>query len=155
MIKTGDPVPVFTLPDQDDKLVHLDQFKGKWVVLYFYPKDSTPGCTTEACEFSQGLEEFGKLDAVVLGVSPDSTLSHRKFREKQDLTITLLSDPEHHVLNLFGAWQEKSNYGRTYMGVQRSTFLIDPEGRIAHVWPQVTVKGHVDEVKQTLAGLRG
>ena len=155
MLKVGDKVPVFTLADQDDQPVHLDQYKGKWVVLYFYPKDNTSGCTTEACDFTAGLPDFTKLDAVVLGVSPDSTASHRKFRSGHDLKITLLSDPEHQVLEMFGAWQEKSMYGKKYMGVVRSTFIVDPKGNLAHAWPKVSVKGHVDEVRETLEGLKG
>lgn len=155
MINVGDKAPSFTLPDQNDQPVSLDSFKGKWVVLYFYPKDDTPGCTTEACEFTSSLDEFARLDAVVLGVSPDSTASHRKFVSKHDLGIILLSDSGHEVLEQFGAWQEKSMYGKKYMGVQRSTFIIDPQGRVAHVWPKVSVKGHVEEVKAKLAGLKG
>jgi thioredoxin-dependent peroxiredoxin len=154
MFEPGDSALVFTLPDQDDNPVHLDQFKGKWVVLYFYPKDNTPGCTAEACDFTDQLKAFEALDAKVLGVSPDSTQSHCKFITGRNLKITLLSDPESHVIEQYGAWQEKNRYGRKYWGVQRSTFLIDPEGRIAWIWPTVSVKGHVEEVRRKLLELK-
>lgn len=155
MLSAGDKAPDFRLPDQNDSEVCLGDYRGGWVVLYFYPKDNTPGCTAEACDFSSELSGFEGLGARVLGVSPDSTKSHRGFAGKQGLKITLLSDPEHEVLERYGAWQEKSMYGKKYMGVQRSTFLIDPRGKLAHVWPKVSVKGHVAEVKSKLAELQG
>jgi peroxiredoxin Q/BCP len=123
------------------------------VVLYFYPKDNTPGCTTEAGDFSQSLRDFSDLDAVILGVSTDSTKKHRNFIEKKYLKITLLSDEEHKVLEQFGIWQLKKNYGREYMGIVRSTFIIDPEGIIRAVWEKVKVKNHVNEVKEKLKEL--
>ena len=131
----------------------LKSLAGKWVVLYFYPKDNTPGCTTEAGDFSQSLRDFSDLDAVILGVSTDSTKKHRNFIEKKDLKITLLSDEEHKVLEQFGIWQLKKNYGREYMGIVRSTFIIDPEGIIRAVWEKVKVKNHVNEVKEKLKEL--
>lgn len=155
MPKVGDKAPAFTLKNQDEKDVSLADFKGKWVVLYFYPKDNTSGCTLEAQDFTAANPDFAGLDAVVLGVSPDSCQSHRKFIEKQDLDLTLLADPDHEALEKYGVWQEKKNYGRTYMGVVRSTFLIDPEGKIAAVWEKVKVKGHVDAVKEKLQELKG
>ena len=155
MLNVGNKAPDFCLPDQNDKQVCLKDLKGKWVVLYFYPKDNTPGCTAEACEFTGELAEFEKLGALVLGASPDSTKSHRGFIEKHGLKITLLSDPEHEVMESYGAWQMKSMYGKKYMGVQRSTFLIDTQSKLAHIWPKVSVKGHVAEVKSKLEELSG
>lgn len=154
-IAVGEPAPAFSLPDHNGEVVSLADFAGKWVVLYFYPKDDTPGCTTEACQFSEGIEAFSGLDAVVLGVSPDSPASHRKFIAKYDLKVTLLSDPEHEVLKAYGAWGEKKMYGKTVQGVTRSTVLIDPEGRIAHHWPNVKADGHAAAVRERLAQLRG
>ena len=154
MLNPGNKAPDFTLPDQNDSPVSLGDFRGKWVVLYFYPRDNTPGCAAEACDFTDSLADFSGLKAAVLGVSPDSTKSHRSFIEKQNLEITLLSDPEHKVLKAYGAWQKKKMYGKEYWGVIRSTFLIDPEGKTAHVWPKVSVKGHVAEVKEKLVELK-
>ena len=154
MPQTGQSAPDFCLPDQDGKEVCLKDLRGKWVVLYFYPKDQTSGCTLEAQDFTRHLEEFEKLGAVVLGVSPDSVESHRRFREKQGLRVTLLSDPERKVIQAYGAWGKKKMGGREYYGVIRSTFLIDPEGRIAALWPKVRVKGHVEEVLETLRRLQ-
>ena len=155
MLNVGDMAPDFSLPDQNEKAVSLSDLKGKWVVLYFYPKDNTSGCTTEACDFTARYEEFSRLDAEILGASPDSAKSHRNFIQKQNLGITLLSDPDHKVLESYGAWQKKSMYGREYMGVVRSTYLIDPEGRLAYIWPKVKVKGHVEEVRNKLGELKG
>ena len=155
MLNVGDKAPDFCLSEQNDKQVCLKGLKGKWVVLYFYPRDNTPGCTTEACEFTNELAEFEQLGALVLGVSPDSIKSHRSFIKKHGLKITLLSDPEHEVMESYGAWQMKSMYGKKYMGVQRSTFLIDTQSKLAHIWPKVSVKGHVAEVKNKLEELRG
>jgi thioredoxin-dependent peroxiredoxin len=155
MVTAGDEAPGFALMDQNDSEVTLESLRGNWVVLYFYPKDNTPGCTTEACDFTARRSEFDGLDAVVLGVSPDSTKSHRGFVEKQSLDLLLLSDPEHEALEAYGAWKLKKNYGREYMGVQRSTFLIDPEGKIAHAWPNVKAKGHAEAVGEKLVELKG
>ena len=151
----GSKAPAFTLPDEDDRSVRLADFRGRWVVLYFYPKDDTPGCTTEACEFTDGIKKFDKLGATVLGVSPDSPESHRKFISKHGLGLTLLSDPGHRVMEKYGAWGVKKMYGRESMGVIRSTFLIDPKGRLAHIWPRVKAAGHAEKVREKLAELSG
>ncbi|MEJ2190247.1 MAG: peroxiredoxin, partial [Acidobacteriota bacterium] len=142
--------PEFALPDQDDARVALSELRGQWVVLYFYPKDDTPGCTTEACEFTEGIEAFRDFDAVVLGCSPDPPERHRKFIVKHGLEIRLLSDPNHEVMEIYGAWGEKVLYGRTSVGVIRSTVLIDPEGRIVHHWKRVKAKGHAEKVRERL-----
>ena len=154
MLKVGDNAPEFCLPNQDDVEICLRDLKGKWIVLYFYPEDNTPGCTTEACGFSEALPEFNDLDAVIFGVSPDSTKKHRNFIEKKDLDITLLSDEEKIVLESYGVWQLKKMYGREYMGVVRTTFIIDPDGVIQEVFNKVKVKGHVDAVKTRLQELQ-
>ena len=149
-IAVGAKAPTFTLADQDGAQVSLDDLRGQWVVLYFYPKDDTPGCTTEACEFTEGIGAFERLDAIVLGCSPDTPESHRRFIGKHGLKVRLLSDPEHHVLERYGAWGEKTMYGRTTQGVIRSTVLIDPEGMVVHHWPRVKAGGHADAVRQAL-----
>ena len=146
--------PEFCLPDQDGIQVCLKDFAGKWVILYFYPKDMTKGCTLEAIDFSSALPEFDEMNAVILGVSPDSIASHQKFRAKEDLQVTLLSDPDHSVLEQYDVWQLKKMYGREYYGVVRSTFLIDPETAIAYSWLKVRVKGHVEAVKNKLRELQ-
>ena len=153
MLKIGEKAPKFCLPNQDEEEICLRDLQGSWIVLYFYPKDNTPGCTTEACEFTAALPDFSGLGAAILGVSPDSPKKHRNFIEKKELGITLLSDEEKEVCETYGVWQLKKNYGREYMGVVRSTFLIDPDGTIAAVWEKVRVKGHVAEVKEKLADL--
>ncbi len=153
MLNIGDTAPDFCLPNQDEEEICLRDIKGRWIVLYFYPKDNTPGCTTEACDFTAALPDFEGLDAIVLGVSPDSPKKHRNFIEKKDLRITLLSDEEKELCKAFGVWQLKKNYGREYMGVVRSTFIIDPDGKIAAKWEKVRVKGHVEEVKEKLEEL--
>ena len=155
MLQVNDSVPDFCLPNQDDEEICFRDIKGKWIVLYFYPKDNTPGCTTEACDFTIALPDFERLDAIVLGVSPDSPEKHRKFIEKKELTITLLADEDKELCNLFGVWQLKKFMGKEYMGVVRSTFIINPEGKIAAVWTKVRVKGHVDAVKEKLVQLQG
>ena len=152
-LKTGRKAPAFTLEDQQGKKVKLSDFNGQWVVLYFYPKDNTSGCTTEACNFSDNILTFEDLNTIVLGVSPDSVKSHEKFAAKYDLKISLLSDPDHKVLEKYGVWQKKKMYGREYYGVVRSTFLIDPDGKIAHIWEKVKVAGHVNEVLKKYAEL--
>jgi peroxiredoxin Q/BCP len=154
-IAIGKAAPAFTLADQDGNKVALKDLAGKWVVLYFYPKDDTPGCTTEACEFTEGIEKCEEMDAEVIGVSPDAPEKHRKFIEKYSLKFRLLSDPEHKVLEKYGAWGLKKNYGKEYEGVLRSTVLIDPAGKIAHHWPTVSAKGHAGEVRQKLEEVRG
>jgi len=154
MLNVGDIVPDFCLPNQDEEEICLRDIKGRWIVLYFYPKDNTPGCTTEACDFTVAQPDFTNLDAIVLGVSPDSPKKHRNFIEKKELGITLLSDEDKEVCNLFGVWQLKKMCGREYMGVVRSTFIIDPDGKIAYKWENVRVKGHVDKVKEKLEELK-
>lgn len=153
-LNIGDKAPEFCLPDAEKGETCLKDMKGKWVVLYFYPKDNTPGCTMEALEFTAAEEDFEEKNAVILGVSPDSTKSHAKFKEKHDLGITLLSDTEKKILRNYGVWQKKKMFGREYMGVVRSTFLIDTEGMITHIWRKVKVKGHVDSVMETLTTLQ-
>ncbi len=152
-LKIGDKAPDFNLKDQDGADVNLKGLAGKWVVLYFYPRDNTPGCTIEAIDFTAALADFEKLGAVILGVSRDSTESHRRFIDKKELKVTLLSDPDHKTMNAYGVWQMKKMYGRESMGIVRTTFLVDPDGRVAHIWPGVKVKGHVDDVKGKLAEL--
>jgi len=146
--------PEFCLPNQDETEICLRDLSGKWVVLYFYPKDNTPGCTTEACDFTNELEEFEELDAVILGVSPDSSKKHRNFIEKKNLKITLLSDEDKEVLKAYGAWGLKKMYGKEYEGVIRSTFIISPDGEIVAQWKKVRVKGHVQAVKEKLKELQ-
>ncbi len=153
MVSEGEEAPDFCLPDQEDREVCLNSFRGKWVILYFYPKDNTKGCTQEALDFTSKLEDFQGLGAVVLGVSPDSVRSHKRFIEKHGLKVTLLSDESKEILKKYGVWKLKKRYGREYYGVERSTFLIDPEGVIRKVWRNVRVKGHVEEVLQALREL--
>ncbi len=152
-LKVGDKAPDFCLPDKDGNEVCLKDFRGKWVVLYFYPKDNTSGCTKEAIGFTEQLDEFKKLNAEVVGISKDSIKSHQNFAQKHGLKIILLSDPEHRVIEQYGAWKLKKRYGREYYGTQRSTFLIDPDGIIRHIWPNVKVKGHVEDVLNRLKEL--
>ena len=154
VLEAGCEAPAFTLPDQDGRAVSLPGFAGRWVVLYFYPKDDTPGCTTEACEFTDGIAAFDGLDAVVLGCSPDPPASHRAFIAKHGLKLTLLSDPDHAVMQRYGAWGEKTSYGHASVGVIRSTVLIDPRGTVAYRWPNVKAAGHADAVRAKLAELR-
>ncbi len=154
MLNVGDRAPDFCLPNQDEEEICLRDLKGRWIVLYFYPKDNTPGCTTEACDFTAALPDFEGLNTIILGVSPDSPKKHRNFIEKKDLKITLLADEEKEVCQLFGVWQLKKNYGREYMGVVRSTFIVDPDGKIAAKWEKVRIKGHVEAVKEKLQALQ-
>ncbi len=153
MIQIGDAAPEFCLHDGGDEEICLKSYRGKWIVLYFYPKDNTSGCTREAMDFTAALDSLHALEAEVLGVSRDSPESHRKFAEKHDLKITLLSDPDHQVMEEYGVWALKKMYGREGFGVIRSTFLIDPEGRIVRIWRSVKVKGHVDAVVKSLKDL--
>ncbi len=152
-LKPGDLAPEFCLPDKDNKEVCLKDFMNKYKIIYFYPKDNTPGCTTEAIGFTNILPELQDLDAEVIGISPDSPNSHANFIEKKNLKVTLLSDEKKGTLKKYGAWGLKKFRGKTYMGVIRSTFLVDPEGKIVHIWPKVSVKGHPGEVKDILEGL--
>lgn len=154
-LNIGSSAPAFSLHNDENQLITLNTFQGQWLVLYFYPKDNTSGCTLEAIDFSKELKWFHKQGAEVVGVSPDSVKSHCNFREKHDLSVVLLSDPEKTVLEAYGVWALKKMYGREYFGVVRGTCLIDPNGKIAHVWPKVKVKGHVDAVKEKLTELKG
>ncbi len=149
----GEPAPDFSLPRDGGQTVSLSDFKGKKVVLYFYPKDDTPGCTKEAVGFTESVDDFAALDTIVLGVSKDSVKKHEKFSGKYDLKIALLSDEEGDVCERYGTWVEKSMYGKTYMGIERATFLIDAEGKIAQVWRKVKVPGHVDAVREAASAL--
>lgn len=148
--QAGKKAPAFTLVNEDGEKVTLSSLKGKSVVLYFYPKDDTSGCTVEALEFRDAAKDFEKAGAVILGVSPDNEASHCKFRKKFELNFSLLCDTDHKVAEKYGVWVEKSMYGKKYMGIQRATFLIDAEGKLAQVWPKVTPKGHAAEVLAAL-----
>jgi len=155
MLEVGNIAPEFCLPNQDDVEICSRDLKGKWIVLYFYPRDNTPGCTTEACEFTAAEPEFDNLDAIILGVSADTTKKHRNFIEKQKLGITLLSDESTEMMQEFGVWKMKKNYGKEYMGIVRTTFIIDPQGNIQAVWNNVRVKEHVAKVQEKLKELKG
>jgi peroxiredoxin Q/BCP len=149
--EVGREAPAVVLPDETGTIHDLADQRGRWTVLYFYPKDDTPGCNTEACQFRDLYADYAATDADVWGVSKDSASSHQRFREKFDLPFVLLSDPEREVIDRYGAWGQKTAMGRTYMGILRSTFLIDPEGRIARAWPKVKADGHPAEVLAALA----
>ncbi len=153
-VTVGKKAPAFELQNQHGEPVSLAQYAGRWVVLYFYPRDDTPGCTKEACEFSADLQRFGELDAVVLGCSPDSPERHRAFIAKHGLRLTLLSDPERTVMQEYGAWGEKKLYGKTTVGVIRSTVLIDDSGNVAHHWRTVRAAGHAAKVRDKLEAVR-
>ena len=152
MPRAGDPAPDFSLPSDQGGEVSLASLRGKPVVLYFYPKDDTPGCTTEACEFRDRWEDVQRAGAVVLGISPDNPGSHVKFRRKYRLPFPLLADEDHAVASAYGAWGQKSLFGHKYMGVLRTTFVIDRDGRIARVFEKVKPKGHAGEVLEALHG---
>jgi thioredoxin-dependent peroxiredoxin len=145
-LEPGAQAPSFSLPDQDGNTVSLDDFKGGKVIVYFYPKDDTPGCTKEACQFNDNLHGFQRAGVPVLGISADDAASHRAFREKYGLRFPLLSDLDHRVMDAYGAWGEKKLYGRTSVGVLRSTFLIDEQGRVQRVWYNVKADGHAEKV---------
>jgi thioredoxin-dependent peroxiredoxin len=153
IIAIGQPAPDFTLPASNGKMVSLSDFRGQYVVLYFYPKDMTPGCTTEACDFRDRYEQFTGLNAVILGVSTDPVKRHETFIEKYQLPFLLLSDEQHHVAELYGVWKKKRNFGKEYMGIERSTFIIAPDGTLVKEWRGVKVKGHVDEALAEVAQL--
>ncbi|WLR42694.1 thioredoxin-dependent thiol peroxidase [Bacillus carboniphilus] len=144
-IQVNDQAPNFELENEEGKTVQLSDFQGKYVVLYFYPKDMTPGCTTEACDFRDHHESFENLDAVIVGISPDPQDKHQKFKEKHDLPFMLLVDKDHQVAEKYGVWKLKKNFGKEYMGIERSTFVIDKEGKLIKEWRKVRVKGHVEE----------
>jgi thioredoxin-dependent peroxiredoxin len=152
-LEPGERAPAFTLTADDGSKVRLSDLKGRPVVLYFYPRDHTPGCTREACAFRDRKAELQKHGAVVLGISSDSLESHRRFRDKFELNFPLLVDEDHKVAQRYGAWREKNMYGKKTMGIQRSTFLIDPSGKVAKVWKQVKVDGHDEQVLAALAEL--
>lgn len=154
MLSNGQKAPQFSLPDQDGRIINLADFKGRWVVLFFYPKAMTPGCTTETCNFQDSLPDFRGIDAVVLGMSKDPVERQKKFAEKHAVQFPLLSDENNDVCEQFGVWQKKKNYGREYMGIVRSTFLIDPQGNVAKVYDKVKVKEHHNEVLADLKLLR-
>jgi thioredoxin-dependent peroxiredoxin len=153
MIESGQPAPDFTLPDQDGNEVALSNFRGTVVVLYFYPKADTPGCTTQACGIRDHRNDYEATGAVVLGVSPDPVEDVKRFHDKQGLNFTLLADADHAVCDLYGVWGEKSMYGRTYMGAARSTFIIDADGTVARAFPKVSPKTHDEVVLEALAEL--
>jgi peroxiredoxin Q/BCP len=153
-MKIGSEVPTFCLPDRAGKQECLSDFRGKWVVLCFYPKDNTAGCTREAMDFSEQQPDFERHNAAIIGISPDSPASHEKFAEKHQLRVLLLSDEQHGVAKKYDVWKLKRLYGREYHGIERSTFLINPEGKLAQAWRKVKVNGHVDAVKRTLEAFR-
>jgi len=150
LIDPGQKAPDFTLPDQDQRTHHLKDYRGQWVILYFYPKDNTSGCTKQACQFRDQTALFTDANAVVLGVSPDPVQSHIKFRSKHDLPFDLLADTDKHTCQAYGVWQQKSMYGKKYMGVVRTTYLISPKGKIVYRWDKVKVTGHDQDVAAKL-----
>lgn len=150
MVEKGDMAPGFSLPADDGSMVSLEEFRGKKVILYFYPKDNTSGCTTQACDLRDMLPRIDERGAVVLGVSPDSLASHEKFRDKFQLNFPLLSDPDHQVAEAYGVWKEKSMYGRTYWGIERSTFIIGEDGKVLEAWRKVKPKDHAERVAELL-----
>ena len=154
MVKIGESAPDICLPNQNGEEICLKDLLGKWVVLYFYPKDNTSGCTLEARDFTSAVGEFQQLDAEIIGISPDSIKSHENFIAKHSLGINLLSDPEHKTLEAYSAWGKKKMYGREFYGVVRTTFLINPQGMVEHIWSKVSVKGHVDTVLEKLKELK-
>jgi peroxiredoxin Q/BCP len=153
-IQIGDKAPALNLPDETGRETGLDDLAGTWAVIYFYPKDDTPGCTTEACEFTESIDAFHDMDAEVIGVSPDPADSHREFIAKHKLGLHLLSDPEHEVMDSYGAWGMKERNGKQVEGVIRSTVIVDPDGRVAHHWPKVKAPGHAAEVREKLRELQ-
>jgi len=152
-VTVGKPAPDFTLPTDGGGKLSLKSLRGQNVVIYFYPKDDTSGCTAEACGFRDQLPKFGKVNATVIGISRDSVASHDKFKKKYDLPFTLASDEKGTVTERYGVWVEKSLYGRKYMGIERATFLIDDKGVVRQAWRQVKVPGHVDEVQKAVKAL--
>jgi len=153
--EVGKKAPAFTLQNQSGSKTKLADLKDNWIVLYFYPKDDTPGCTTEACDFTDRIGDFKDMNAIVLGISPDSIESHKKFMDKYNLDVELLSDPDKKVMEKYGAFGMKKMYGKETKGVIRSTFLIDPKGKIVHSWPNVKAKGHAEKVREKLTELAG
>lgn len=153
MLKEGDAAPAFILPLDDGSTISLADKRGRPMVVYFYPKDDTSGCTREAIDFSSLLPEFEQIGVTIVGISPDSVKKHAKFREKHDLRVTLAADEDKAVAEAYDVWQEKKMYGRSYMGIVRTTFLIDTEGRIARIWPKVSITGHAAEVLEVARSL--
>lgn len=149
-VELGKEVNNFTIQNQSGEEISLSDYRGKYVILYFYPKDMTPGCTTQACDFRDNHEKFSELDAVILGVSPDPVERHQKFIEKHDLPFELLADENHELAKAFDVWKLKKNFGREYYGVERSTFIIDKEGKLLKEYRKVRVKGHVEEALEYL-----
>ena len=149
-LEAGDKAPAFSLPDQDGKPVSLKDFAGKQVVVYFYPADDTPGCTKEACQFNENLSAFERSGATVIGISPDGAAKHVKFRDKYGLTFPLLSDPDHTTMSEYGAWGEKTMYGKKTVGTIRSTFLVAPDGTIQRAWYSVKADGHAAKVLEVI-----
>jgi len=154
MVHVGMPAPDFEALDDQGRPFRLSQLRGRWVVLYFYPKDNTPGCTREACAFRDTSGSFAQYGAVIVGISPDSVRSHQRFKQRYGLPFLLVSDPNGHIAQLYGVWQERQLYGRRFLGVVRSTFVIDPEGIVRAVFPHVRVEGHAEEVLQHLKALQ-
>ena len=150
MVEEGAPAPDFELTSDEGETVTLSALRGKPVVLYFYPKDDTPGCTTEACEFRDAYDRFRDQGVEILGVSPDTEASHQKFKSKYELPFTLLADPDHRAAEAYGVWKEKRNYGKTYMGIDRSTFVIDADGKVAKAMRGIRPAGHAAQVLETL-----
>jgi peroxiredoxin Q/BCP len=155
MPEAGDQAPEVALPDDDGTIHRLADQRGRWTLVYFYPEDDTPGCTTEACQFRDLYPVTSSEGLTVWGVSPDGAASHAKFRSKFELPFTLLSDDGHKVAEAYGAWALKKNYGREYMGIVRSSFLVDEAGKVVHVWPRVKADGHAADVLETYRALRG
>ncbi|MCA2711312.1 MAG: thioredoxin-dependent thiol peroxidase [Microcystis sp. M015S2] len=153
-LEVGQKAPEFATPNQRGEISKLADFAGQWLVLYFYPKDNTPGCSTEAIDFTALSPQFQQLNAVILGVSPDSEKSHCRFIEKHNLTIQLLSDPDHQLAEIYQVWGLKKFMGKEYMGIRRATFLIDPRGNIAYIWSNVKVKAHAEAVLKKLEELQ-
>lgn len=150
MLEIGSKAPAFTLPRDGEGSVSLSDFKGKWVIIYFYPKDLTSGCTKQAITFTEMADEFNRANAVILGISPDSVASHNKFKTKHDLDIILLADEQKQAISAYDVWKEKKMYGRSYMGVERSTFLVDSKGIIKALWRKVKIPGHAEEILQLI-----
>ena len=155
ILEVGEKAPNFELPNQDEKIKDIENYNGKWLVTYFYPRDDTPGCTVEAQEFTEELDNFTNENAVIVGVSPDNAAKHCKFINKHELGVELLADTEKQMLEDYGVWQEKKMYGKTYMGVVRTTYLIDPNGLVAEVWTKVKASGHAKSVLNRLIELKG
>lgn len=154
VLTVGRKAPAFSLKDQNGEKVALKDLAGQWAVLYFYPKDDTPGCTKEACQFTESIEAFTGMNARVFGISPDEEGSHQKFIDKFDLKVDLLCDPGHKMMEKYGAWGTKKMYGKEVVGVKRSTIIVDPDGKVAHIWASVRADGHAAKVREQLASLQ-